>query len=57
MAKQQQHDLKQFKDEAQSGQDPGVKTAAQKDTPVLSEHYQVLEKLAQAHNVELESKK
>ncbi len=57
MAKQQQHDLKEFKNEAQSGQNPGVQEAAKQDEPVLSEHYQVLEKLAQAHNVTLESKK
>lgn len=57
MAKQQEHDLKQFKDEASSGQSPNIQQAAKQDEPVLTEHYQVLEKLAQAHNVTLESKK
>lgn len=57
MAKQQQHDLKQFKDEASSGQNPAVQQAAKQDEPVLTEHYQVLQKLAQTHNVTLESKK
>jgi putative membrane protein len=57
MAKQQQHDLKEFKDEASSGQNPNVQQAAKQDEPVLTEHYQVLEKLALAHNVTLESKK
>ena len=57
MAKQQQHDLKEFKNEAQSGQNPGLQQAAKQDEPVLNEHYQVLQKLAQAHNVTLESKK
>jgi putative membrane protein len=57
MAKQQQHDLKEFKSEAQSGQSPSIQQAAKQDEPVLSEHYQVLQKLAQAHNVTLESKK
>jgi putative membrane protein len=56
MAKQQQHDLKEFKDEAQSGQTANIQQTAKQDEPVLAEHYQVLEKLAQAHNVTLESK-
>ena len=56
MAKQQQHDLKEFKDEAQSGQTANIQQAAKQDEPVLAEHYQVLQKLAQAHNVTLESK-
>jgi putative membrane protein len=57
MARQQQHDLKEFKTEAQSGQSPNVQQAAKQDEPVLTEHLQVLQKLAQAHNVTLESKK
>jgi putative membrane protein len=57
MAKQQQHDLKGFRDEAKSGQNPNVQEAAKDDEPVLTEHYQVLQKLAQAHNVTLESQK
>jgi putative membrane protein len=57
MAKQQRHDLKEFKDEASSGQNPNIQQAAKQDEPVLTEHYQVLQKLAQAHNVTLESKK
>jgi putative membrane protein len=57
MAKQQQHDLKQFKDEATAGQSPGVQMAAKQDAPILEQHYQVLEKLAQVHNVTLESQK
>jgi putative membrane protein len=56
MAKQQQHDLKEFKDEAQSGQTANIQQTAKQDEPALAEHYQVLEKLAQAHNVTLESK-
>ena len=57
MARQQQHDLKEFKDEAQSGQAANIKQAAKQDEPVLAQHYQVLRKLAQAHNVTLESRK
>lgn len=57
MAKQQQHDLKEFNTEASSGQNPNIQQAAKQDEPVLTEHYQVLQKLAQTHNVTLESKK
>jgi putative membrane protein len=57
MAKQQQHDLKGFKDEAQAGQTANIQEAAKQDEPILAQHYQVLQKLAQAHNVTLESKK
>jgi putative membrane protein len=57
MAKQQQHDLKGFKNEAQAGQNPTLQQAAKQDQPVLTEHYQVLQKLAQIHNVTLESQK
>ncbi len=57
MAKQQRHDLKAFKDEAQTGQTQNIQQAAKQDEPILAQHYQVLQKLAQAHNVTLESKK
>ena len=57
MAKQQQHDLKEFKSEASSGQNPNIQQAAKQDEPVLTEHFEVLQKLAQAHNVTLESRK
>jgi putative membrane protein len=57
MARQQQHDLKEFKNEAGSGQSAGVQQAAKQDEPVLAEHYQVLEHLAEAHKVTLESAK
>lgn len=57
MAKDQQHSLKLFKEEATVAQNPNVKQAAKMDEPVLSQHLQVLQKLAQSHNVTLESKK
>ncbi len=57
MARQQEHDLKEFRTEAKSGQYPNVQQAAKQDEPVLTEHYQVLQKLAQVHNVALESQK
>jgi putative membrane protein len=57
MLKDQQSDLKEFKDEAHGAQNPGVQQLAKMDTPVLSQHLQILEQLAQAHNVTVESKK
>jgi putative membrane protein len=56
MMREQQSDLKDFKSEAQSAQDPAVQQLAQSDAPVLSQHLQILEQLAQAHNVTVESK-
>ncbi len=57
MMKEQQSDLKDFNDEAKTAQDPAVQQLAKMDAPVLTQHLQLLEKLAQAHNVTLESKK
>lgn len=56
MMREQQTDVKGFKSEAESAQDPGVHQLAQVDAPVLSQHLQVLEHLAETHNVTLESK-
>jgi len=57
MAKEQQKSLKAFKDEANNSQSPGLQQAAKADEPVLSAHYEVLEKLAQAHNVTIPDSK
>lgn len=56
MAKDQKHDVKSFKDEETAAQNPTIKKAAQIDEPVLSQHLQVLEQLAQTHNVTIASK-
>ncbi|HEY1805591.1 MAG TPA: DUF4142 domain-containing protein [Terracidiphilus sp.] len=56
MMKEQQSDLKDFKSEAQSAQDPAVQQLAKLDTPVLSQHLQILQQLAQSHNVTIASK-
>ena len=56
MMKDQQSDLKDFKSEAQSAQDPTVQQLARMDAPVLSQHLKILEQLAQSHNVNVESK-
>jgi putative membrane protein len=57
MMKDQQDDLKGFKTEAQSAQDPNVQQLAKMDEPVLSQHLQILQKIAQSHNVTTESNK
>jgi putative membrane protein len=57
MLKDQRDDLKGFQDEAQGAQDPNVQQLAKMDEPVLNQHLQILEKIAQAHSVTMESKK
>jgi putative membrane protein len=57
MAKEQQKDLRAFKDEENNAQSPGLQQAAKADEPVLSQHYEVLQKLAQAHNVTITDSK
>ena len=55
MAREQQHALKTFQDEAKQSQNSPAAQAAKMDEPVLSQHFQVLQKLAQAHNVPLDN--
>jgi putative membrane protein len=57
MLRDQQEDLKGFKTEADGAQDPNVQQLAKMDEPVLSQHLQVLQQLAQTHNVSAESEK
>jgi putative membrane protein len=52
MAREQAHSLKQFKS-GESAQNPNIQKAAKMDEPVLDQHYQILQKLAQTHNVTL----
>ena len=54
MAKDQRHDVKTFKEEVTAAQSPTIKQAARMDEPVLSQHLQVLEQIAQNHKVDLE---
>ena len=54
MAKAQEHSLKQFKSE-ESAQNPILQKVAKVDEPVLSQHYQILQKIAQTHNVTIAS--
>jgi len=50
-------DVKNFKSEAQSAQDPNVQQAAKQDAPVIEQHLQAIEQIAQSHNVVIETKK
>jgi putative membrane protein len=56
MVNDQKHDVKSFKDEETAAQSPTIKKAAQIDEPVLSQHLQIVEQLAQNHNVTIASK-
>ena len=51
MLKDQQNDLKKYKEESDSAQDPGVKQIAQMGTKVISEHVQLAEMVAKNHNI------
>jgi putative membrane protein len=56
MVKDHQEDLKAFQNEAQMAQDPNVKQIALQGQKVISEHLQLIEQIAQAHNVPIEGK-
>jgi putative membrane protein len=51
MLKDHQQDLKEFKNEAQSAQDPNIKRVAQVGANVISQHLQLIQQIAQSHNV------
>jgi len=57
VAKDNQQAVKDLQNEAQTSQDPGMQLAAKQDAGVLAEHQQVVEKVAQSHNVAIEEKK
>lgn len=50
-------DVKNMKQAANSAQDPGVQRAAQADEPIIEQHLQAIQKIAQAHNVQTEESK
>lgn len=56
MAKHQKKDVKSFKDEENAAQTPAIKQAARMDAPVFSQHLQVLEEIAQNHQVTIARK-
>jgi len=51
MLKDHKQDLKEFKEEAQTTQDPNVKQAAQQGATVIQQHLQMIEQVAKNHNV------
>ncbi len=50
-------DVKNFKSASQGAQDPNVQQAAKMDAPVIEQHLQTIEQIAQTHNVVIETKK
>jgi putative membrane protein len=57
VAKDNRQDVKDFQTEAESASDPNLQQAAKQDGPVLAEHQQAVEKIAQTHNVPVDEKK
>jgi putative membrane protein len=57
VVKDNRQDVKDFNTEAQSAQDPNLQQAAKMDAPVLTQHLQLAEQVAQTHNVAIEAKK
>lgn len=51
MVKDHRMDLKEFRKEANSGQNPQLKDAAASGADVIQQHLQLVEQLAQTHNV------
>jgi putative membrane protein len=56
MVKDHKEDLKEFKDEAQSAQNQNVKQAAQQGAGVISQHLQLIQQIAQSHNIATDGK-
>jgi putative membrane protein len=56
MVKDHKADLKDFQNEAQMAQDPSVKQIAQQGATIISQHLQMIEQIAQSHNVPVEGK-
>jgi len=56
MVKDHKQDLKDYQAESQSAQDPNVKQVAQQGADLISKNLQIVEQIAQAHNVPLDGK-
>jgi len=56
MLKDHKEDLKDFKEEASMSQDPSVKKAAEQGETVISQHLQMIEQIAQKHDVAMNGK-
>jgi len=55
VVKGHEKDVKNFRSEAQSAQDPNVQRAAQMDEPVIAQHLLAIQQIAQAHNIQTET--
>jgi putative membrane protein len=53
--KAHEKDVKSFKQAADASQDPSVQRTAQADAPIIEQHLQAIQKIAQSHNVQTES--
>jgi len=51
MLKDHKQDLKEFKDVAETTQNPNVKQAAQQGAGMISQHLQLIQQIAQSHNI------
>src|SRR6266567_3657761 len=51
MLKDHKQDLKDFKDQSQMTQDPNLQKLTQEGANVITQHLQMIEQIAQAHNV------
>jgi putative membrane protein len=56
MVKDHKDDLKEFQSESEAAQDPNVKQIATQGTKVISQHLQMIEQIAQNHNVPIDGK-
>jgi putative membrane protein len=56
MVKDHKDDLKEFQNESQAAQDPNVKQIAEQGSKVISQHLQMIEQIAQNHNVPIDGK-
>lgn len=56
MVKDHKQDLKDFKDEAQMTQNPAIKQTAQQGAELISQHLQMIQQIAQNHNVATDNK-
>jgi putative membrane protein len=56
MVKDHKQDLKEFQAESEAAQDPNLKQVAQQGTKVISQHLQMIDQIAQNHNVAVDGK-
>ena len=54
MLKDHQHDLSEFKKEANSGNDTSIKDAASQGEQVISEHLKMVRDIAKTHNIQMD---